>query len=145
MCTDGHVRLVGGQDTNEGRVEICSNGVWGSVYGGGGWDSLDASVVCRQLGYQRYSSIDRIITSYFDIFIYTCTCIGVEPFRSSSEFGAGTGPILFAYLNCDGTEPTLADCSSSFFSFGASHSSDVGVRCQRTTTASEYMLCLTLL
>ena len=56
-CVNGFVRLVGGNDTNEGRVEICSNGVWGTIYSGG-WDIHDATVACRQLGlYQPYSSM----------------------------------------------------------------------------------------
>ena len=57
FCIDGHLRLAGGKDVTEGRVEICNNGVWGTVYDGN-WDSLDASVVCRQLGfYQTHSSM----------------------------------------------------------------------------------------
>ena len=57
LCINGHIRLAGGKEANEGRVEICSNGLWGTVWDGG-WDSLDAIVACRQLGlYQPYSSM----------------------------------------------------------------------------------------
>ena len=57
MCLDGHVQLAGGKDTREGRVEICSNGVWGTIYHSN-WDVHDATVACKQLGlYQPYSSI----------------------------------------------------------------------------------------
>ena len=51
VCMHGDVRLVGGAVPNEGRVEVCSeSGAWATV-GNRSWDRRDASVVCRQLGY----------------------------------------------------------------------------------------------
>ena len=49
-CTEGDVRLAEGSTLLEGRVEICSNNVWGFVCSSG-WDWRDARVVCRELGY----------------------------------------------------------------------------------------------
>ena len=49
-CTHGALRLVDGRSSNEGLVEICINGVWGTVCDSG-WDDNDARVVCRRLGY----------------------------------------------------------------------------------------------
>ena len=48
-CEDFDLRLVGGKDSSEGRVEVCYNNVWGSVCNHH-WDTDDARVVCRQLG-----------------------------------------------------------------------------------------------
>ena len=51
-CTDGQLRLVGGANIREGRVEICINNAWGTIC-----DDLfgpqDAIVVCTQMGFSN--------------------------------------------------------------------------------------------
>ena len=49
-CRSGEIRLVDGASSAEGRVEICLNDEWGTVCNRM-WDSTDAAVVCRQLGF----------------------------------------------------------------------------------------------
>ena len=50
QCDDGSIRLTGGPNKFEGRVEICEDGSWGQVCAMG-WTGDDAEVVCRQLGH----------------------------------------------------------------------------------------------
>lgn len=48
-CTEGSVRLVNGANYTQGRVEVCLNGIWGTVCDDG-WGTTEAETVCRQLG-----------------------------------------------------------------------------------------------
>ena len=50
MCDEGAVRLVGGDIEQEGRPEVCIQGVWGNICDEF-WQEIDAYILCRQLGY----------------------------------------------------------------------------------------------
>ena len=103
------VRLVGGLDNATGRVEVYSNGTWGTVCDNG-WDIHDAHVVCRQLGF-RYA-----LNAY-----------------QNARFGRGTGPILLDNVNCFGFESSLFSCGhSGVGNHNCSRSKDASVRCGNT-------------
>ncbi|KAK3704230.1 hypothetical protein QZH41_007846 [Actinostola sp. cb2023] len=56
------VRLAGGRSPNSGRVEVRYHGAWGTVCKLG-WDTKDAEVVCRMLG---YTGVQQSITTDFN-------------------------------------------------------------------------------
>ena len=56
FCHDGQIRLAGGADAREGRVEICFNETWGTICDDA-WDDLDANVACSSFGYSRFSTL----------------------------------------------------------------------------------------
>ena len=103
---EGEVRLVGGSGPHEGRVEVCHNGVWGTVCDDK-WDIRDATVVCRQLGYGRAA--------------------GPLGFAA---FGEGSGQILYDDVDCKGHEAILSQCRRrSRPKKSCGHSADAGVIC----------------
>lgn len=55
-CTNGELRLVDGNSEYEGRVETCFGGRWGTICDDR-WDTLDAQVVCWELGYARLGNM----------------------------------------------------------------------------------------
>ncbi|XP_065110703.1 neurotrypsin [Paramisgurnus dabryanus] len=100
------VRLVGGENEREGRVEILIGGQWGTVCDDG-WTDQDAEVVCRQLGYR-----------------------GLAKARVMAYFGEGDGPIHIDNVECNGGERTLADCiKQPYGTHNCRHSEDAGVIC----------------
>ena len=54
------MRLVGGNNTREGRVEVCFGETWATICDAF-WSTADANVVCQQLG---YSSNGRNVTVF---------------------------------------------------------------------------------
>ena len=52
LCAEGSVRLFKGSNMNEGIVEVCKNGLWGSICydPDDPWGAPESRVICRQLG-----------------------------------------------------------------------------------------------
>uniref|UniRef100_A0AAZ1Y475 SRCR domain-containing protein n=1 Tax=Oreochromis aureus TaxID=47969 RepID=A0AAZ1Y475_OREAU len=84
---EGEVRLVNGNSSCSGRVEIFHSGQWGTVLCDDSWDLNDASVVCRQLG-----------------------CGSARSALQSAAFGQGSGPIWLDDVYCVGNEPSITNC-----------------------------------
>ena len=100
------VRLVGSENSNEGRVEVFNQGEWGTVCDDY-WDITDAYVVCRQLGFS-----------------------GISDVSLRAGFGAGTGQIFLDDVQCIGDEERLEDCpSNGWGEENCDHSEDAGVIC----------------
>ncbi|XP_078420600.1 scavenger receptor cysteine-rich domain-containing protein DMBT1-like [Cetorhinus maximus] len=99
-------RLVGGDDTCSGRVEILLGNTWGTVCDAY-WDLQDAAVVCNQLG-----------------------CGAVVSMPGRAFFGEGNGSIWNDINECIGNEMRLSDCPvSSWGHHQCTHKNDAGVIC----------------
>jgi hypothetical protein len=62
VCVHGSLRLVGGTNPHEGRLELCYYNQWGTICDDS-WSSSDARVACRQLGFSATSTCQIIIVS----------------------------------------------------------------------------------
>ena len=59
----GMIHLQGGDYSNEGHVEVYCNGQWGTICSTG-FNSTDASVICKQLGYDSSFSYNNLSLYY---------------------------------------------------------------------------------
>lgn len=93
-CSHGDIRLRGdGHYVSFGRVEVCVNGVWGTVCDKD-WTNTEASIVCTQLGYSPYGWLIRGINwrniifsiSISPSFFFTCGSSVLFRFPSPSSF-----------------------------------------------------------
>ncbi|NXH18608.1 MARCO protein, partial [Bucco capensis] len=95
------IRIAGGG--NRGRVEIFHQGSWGTICDDS-WDSRDAAVVCRMMGY-----------SY-----------AISTFTAA----AGSGRIWLDDVDCSGSEHSIFECRKPDWGVNnCSHSEDAGVEC----------------
>lgn len=101
------VRLVGGKNKYEGRVEVLHEGTWGTVCDDD-WDLHDAGVVCREMGYGKSKSAP-----------------------TGAKFGPGTGIIWMDNVGCVGHEQSLSQCKQVGWGKGncQNHREDAGVVC----------------
>jgi hypothetical protein len=101
-------------------VEICYNGVWGTVCADNGWDEVNANIVCQRLGFTNSRALPT----------------------NDSRFGAGDGLVQLNNVSC--TKEHLSECVR-FPSIGADHRCDytAGVICTdkfMTSTSAEQLL-----
>ena len=117
---------MNGSTPDEGRVEVCVDGEWGTVCDHF-WERNDAEVVCRQLGYNPPC---KFISSGFQLlFIILLIIIGALNYHSS-RFGDGPQPILAQSYSCTGTERNLTSCSGGTTGYSSCHYGRVaGVGC----------------
>ena len=82
------VRLVdsdGNVNNLQGRVEVRLSGNWGQVCGDG-FSSVDAGVVCRELGYDGNGGLE------------------------TGQHGIGKFDIVIGQVSCSGSESSILDC-----------------------------------
>lgn len=125
------MRLVNGTSNQAGRLEVCTNGIWGSVCGTG-FDVTDAYVVCKELGLgvsgnNMISMVAFIITTSYFSFVK-------EPIvYTNSYFGDGDGAIVYSNFACRGYEGSVLECAKQEYgSFTCSRNNVVGIICQES-------------
>ncbi|XP_058879012.1 antigen WC1.1-like isoform X1 [Acipenser ruthenus] len=106
VCSDHRApRLVDGEDSCSGRVEVQFGETWGTLCDTH-WDMHDASVVCKQL---------------------QCGVAVATP--GGAHFGEGKGPMWEEQFDCWGNESILFDCPVSRKDHSCTHGSHAAVTC----------------
>lgn len=104
------IRVMNGNNSCQGRVEVLYRNVWGTVCDDD-WDMHNAVVVCRQLG-----------------------CGPPNAAKTQAYFGYGLGPILLDNVECSGSELELSLCFHlGWGQHNCGHHEDAGVICARKT------------
>jgi deleted-in-malignant-brain-tumors protein 1 len=112
-CQSGDVRLSGGTQLHEGRVEVCKDNLFGTICDDQ-WDNIDANVICNQLGYANDGAISL----------------------SQAAYGEGIGPLFFGDVICMGDEANITQCSYNP-STHCTHSEDASVVCKPVNPSCE--------
>ncbi|XP_062377724.1 deleted in malignant brain tumors 1 protein-like isoform X2 [Sardina pilchardus] len=100
------IRVVNGDNSCSGRVEVYHSGQWGTVCDDA-WDLKDAEVVCKQL-----------------------RCGKAVSAPDKAYFGQGSGKIWLDNVGCSGTESSITTCSHRGLGVhDCSASEDAGVVC----------------
>lgn len=142
VCSNGAVRLVNGTVANEGRVELCFHGHWGTVCANM-WTNREAAVVCGALGYGTTGLYNNTLQLSAGTHFKKCflsSCFQGSLAVKGAFFGEGTGPILVDAIQCQGDESMLLECTSEedVGQHGCNHSQDAGVIC----SGKNRMTCL---
>uniref|UniRef100_A0A8C3RYR7 Scavenger receptor cysteine rich family member with 4 domains n=1 Tax=Chelydra serpentina TaxID=8475 RepID=A0A8C3RYR7_CHESE len=107
LAARGSIRLVNGNSSCQGRVEVRYRGTWGTVCDDD-WGFTNALVVCRQMGCGV--AVAATVLGYF---------------------GYGAGPILLDNVDCAGREAALAHCFHlGWGQHNCGHHEDAGVICR---------------
>ena len=109
-------------------MEVCINDTWGTVCDDS-WGSVDATVVCKQLGYS-YTGCE-LIGNYNQRRLIASFIVTDGTYYNSAYFGAGSGKIWLDDVACTSSNTKLLQCSSSpIGEETCSHSEDAGVGCE---------------
>ena len=124
-CNETDVRLEDGATQEDGRVEICLGGLWGSVCDTN-WDAKDARVVCRQLGHDGCKFYYQI--ACHKLFQTLAASIALRRHHVESN------EALFYHLDnvrCSGYERKLNECEhhSTYVQYCHTRNNEAGVIC----------------
>ena len=137
------------ENQSEGRVEVCIDGVFGTVcdrY----WSEFDAQVVCRKLQQPGRGIVFTVTTIQPQVFkanssdkllyvSYTTDHAAVKAVLMTALYGTASNftPIHLDKVLCEGSEPSLLSCERDVIGWNITvdacdHSTDAGVKCGGT-------------